>query len=118
MSLMASITISHDAVTVTLSAAEKLEALHGDVTVQRSAITSVRAVPDGMTELHGLRMPGTGIPGLLMVGTLRDHDFVTFAVCRARRPAVVIDLAGESYDRLVITRDDAEEVAANLTAAR
>ncbi len=112
---MASIDISADSVTVTLSAAEKLEALHGDVTVPRSAITTVRAVPDGMAELRGLRMPGTGIPGMLMVGTLRAKDFVMFAVCHARRPAVVIDLTEAAYDRIVVTTDEAESIAASLT---
>ena len=111
---MASLMITAETVTVQLSAVEKAEALHGNVTVPRSAITSARAVDDGMDEIHGLRMPGTGIPGLLMVGTVRDRDFVTFAVCRARRPAIVIDLAGQPYNRLVITSDDAEAVAAGL----
>ena len=115
---MASFLITDDTVTVQLSRVEKLESLHGDVAVPRSAITSARVVGDGMEELHGLRMPGTGIPGLLMVGTLRDGDFVTFAVCRARRPAVVVELAGQSYDRLVITADGPEAVVAALAAAR
>jgi len=112
---MASIDIGADSVTVKLSGGEKLEALHSDVTVPRSAITSARAVPDGMSELHGLRMPGTGIPGVLMVGTLRARDAVTFAVCHAGRPAVVIDLTGAAYDRIVVTADDAESIASNLT---
>ena len=112
---MASLLITGDTVTVQLSPVEKAEALHGNVTVPRSAVTSVRAVEDGMDEIHGLRMPGTGIPGLLMVGTVRDHDFVTFAVCHARRPAIVIDLAGQPFSRLVITLDDAEAMAAGLT---
>ena len=71
---MASFLITDDTVTVQLSRVEKLEALHGDVAVPRSAITSARVFGDGMEEWHGLRMPGTGIPGLLMVGTLRDED--------------------------------------------
>jgi hypothetical protein len=111
---MASLLITADTVTVQLSPVEKFEAVHGNVTVPRSAITGARAVGDGMDEIHGLRMPGTGIPGVLMVGTVRDHEFVTFAVCHARRPAVVIDLTGQPYDRLVITLDDADVVAARI----
>ncbi len=49
-----------------------------------------------------------------MVGTVRDRDFVTFAVCHARRTAIVIDLTRQPYNRLVITTDDAEVVAAAL----
>jgi len=115
---MATFVIDDDTVTLELSPAEKFEALHGNISVPRSAITGVRAVPDGMDELHGLRMPGTGIPGLLMVGTLRSGDLVTFAVCHARRRAVVVDLTGQEYDKLVVTADDAEDVVARLTAGR
>jgi hypothetical protein len=113
---MARLVISDDAVTLKLSGAEKIEALHGDVTVPRSAIVAVRAVPDGMAELHGMRV-GTGIPGVLVVGKLLDQGFRAFAVCRAGRPAVVIDLAGQDYDRLVVTLDDAASVAASVSAA-
>jgi len=111
---MAKIDIGAEFVTVSLSAAEKLEALHGNVTVPRAAIVAVRVVPDGMAELRGLRT-GTGIPGVLVIGTLHAPGFVTFAVCHARRPAIVIDLTGAQYDRLVITREDAEFIAASLT---
>ena len=41
------------------AAVEKAEALHGDVSVPRVAIVSARIVPDGMDEVHGLRLPGT-----------------------------------------------------------
>jgi hypothetical protein len=57
---MAQLLVDADVVTVSLSAVEKAEALHGDVSVPRAAVVSARAVPDGMAEVHGLRMPGTG----------------------------------------------------------
>ncbi|MGO8961907.1 MAG: hypothetical protein ACLQFR_31730 [Streptosporangiaceae bacterium] len=113
---MANLEITDDTVTVVLSAAEKLEAIHGDVTVPRSAVTSVRAVPDGLAEVHGLRMPGTGFPGVIMVGTWRSHDGTTFAVCHGHKPAVVIDLTGQRYDRIVATVDKPEEAVTALSA--
>jgi hypothetical protein len=111
---VANLLIDDDAVTVSLSMIEKAEALHGDVRVPRTAVVRVRAVPDGMAEVHGLRMPGTGFPGVIMVGTWRDSEGVTFAVCHGRRPAVVLDLAGQAYDRLVVTVDNPEEAVAGL----
>jgi hypothetical protein len=45
---MAKLIINDGDVTVSLSVVEKLEALHGDVTVPRSAVARVRIVPDGM----------------------------------------------------------------------
>jgi hypothetical protein len=52
---MANLLVGDDEVTVSLSAAEKLEALHGDVRVPRSSVLRVRVVPDGMDEVHGLK---------------------------------------------------------------
>jgi hypothetical protein len=111
---MASLLIADDVVTVSLSAAEKVEALHGNVSVPRAAVMSARVVPDGMEEVHGLKMPGTGLPGVIMVGTWRDGERVTFAVCHGRRPAVVIDLDDQVYDRIVVTVADPEAAVAAL----
>jgi hypothetical protein len=112
---MASLLVHDDVVTVSLSVAEKFEAVHGDVTVPRAAVLSARVVPDGMEEVHGLKMPGTGLPGVIMVGTWRDGETVTFAVCHGRQPAVVIDLADQVCDRLVVTVEDPEASVAALT---
>lgn len=112
---MANLQIFDDTVTVELTAIEKAEALHGNVTVPRSAITSVRAVPDGLSEVHGLKMPGAAIPGVIMVGTWRGAGGTTFAVCHGARPAVVIELAGQRYDRIVVTVDDPQNAVSSLS---
>lgn len=109
--------IDDESVTVSLSTLEKVEAVHPDVSVPRSAVITARTVPDGMTEVHGLRAPGTGLPGVVMVGTWRHQGGTTFAVCHGERPAVVIDLTGAAYDRLVVTVDEPEEVVRKLTSS-
>jgi hypothetical protein len=114
MSRVARLRIDDWSVTVSLSAVEKIEALHGDVTVPRTAVVSARGVPDGMAEVHGMRT-GTGLPGVILVGTVRDSDSVTFAVCHGRRPAVVLDLAGQPYDRIVVTVENPDEIVSRLT---
>lgn len=111
---MAELLVNDDVVTVSLSAVEKAEALHGDVSVPRAAVVSARIVPDGMDEVHGLRLPGTGFPGVIMVGTWRDGERVTFAVCHGRRPALVVELTGQRYDRIVVTVENPDEVVARL----
>jgi hypothetical protein len=52
---MAHLLISDDAITVDMSRGEKLEAVHGNQTFPRSAITGIRAVPDSIAEVHGLK---------------------------------------------------------------
>jgi hypothetical protein len=115
MSRVARLRIDDWSVTVSLSVAEKIQALHGNVTVPRTAVIGARAVPDGMAEVHvhGIRT-GTGLPGVILVGTARDGDSVTFAVCHGRAPAVVLDLAGQPYDRIVVTVANPGEIVSGL----
>lgn len=112
---VAELVMTDETVTVSLSVLEKAEAVHGNVSVPRVAVVTARVVPDGMDEIHGMRMPGTGLPGVIMVGTWRDRDRITFAVCHGRRPAVVLELTGQHYDRIVVTVDNPDEVVASLT---
>jgi hypothetical protein len=114
MAVMAELLVNDGVVTVSLSAVEKAEALHGDVSVPRAAVVSARIAPDGMDEVRGLRLPGTGFPGVIMVGTWRDNERVTFAVCHGRRPAVVLELTGQRYDRIVATVENPDEVVERL----
>jgi hypothetical protein len=113
---MAQLLIIDLKVTVVLSAAEKLAAMHGNVTVPRSAITHARVAEDGMAEVQGLRCPGTNLPGLVMVGTWRNSQRTTFAVCHRRRPAIVLEVTGAGYDRIVVTVDNPEEVVSELAS--
>ena len=118
MNCVASVRIEDQTVTVALSSAEKIEALHGDLTVPRTAVVRARAVPDGLAEVHGQHM-ATGWPGVSTAGTVRDFaphfDLVTFAVCHGRRPAVVLDLADQPYDRIVVTVGNPDEIVSRLT---
>jgi hypothetical protein len=112
---MAHLLITDDAVTIDMSRGERLEAAHGDQTFPRSAISGVRAVPDCIAEVHGLKWSGTELPGL-RVGSFHGDEQVTFAVCHGHHPGIVIDLADCKYDRLVLTVENPEEIAARLSA--
>jgi hypothetical protein len=114
---MANLIIDDHTVVVSLRATEKVEALHGDVAVPRSAVRRSRIVPDGMAEVHGVRAPGTALPGVVMVGVWRSETGATFAACHGRGPAIVIDLDGAPFDRLVVTVGDPEHVQRSLEGA-
>jgi len=113
---MADLLINAASVTVVLSAAERLESVHGDVSVPRSSVVGARQVPDGLAEVHGMRARGTMFPGVVMVGTWRESGSVTFAACHGHRPAVVVELAGQAYDRVIVTIEDPEETVERLSA--
>jgi len=112
---MAQLLIDDDAITVSLSTTEKVQAVHGDVAVPRSALVAARVVQDGMAEVHGIRAPGTSLPGVVMVGTWRQTGRTTFVACHGARPAVVVDLKDARFDRLVVTVDDPDQALAALT---
>jgi hypothetical protein len=50
------------------------------------------------------------------VGSFREAGRVTFAVCHGHHPGIVIDLAASKYDRVVLTVENPEEIAARLSA--
>ncbi len=122
MKRVARLLIDQRRVTVCLSAMEKLEARHFNVTVPRTAVIAAREVPDGLAELRGTIAGigwrgvgvGTGLPGLMMVGTIQDGFGLTFAVCRGHGPAVVLDLAGQHYNRIVMTVQNPGEIVRRL----
>ena len=112
---MAHLLIADDAVTIDMSRGEKLEAAHRNQAFPRSAIRSVRAVPDCIAEVHGMKGAGTELPGI-RVGSFHDDGRVTFAVCHGRAPGIVIDLANSKYDTVVLTVENPEQIMARLSA--
>ena len=68
-------------------------------------------------ELRGWRAPGTGVPNVIAVGTRRGGFGKDFAAVHGTGPAVVVELDGAEYGRLVLTADDAEAAAAPVQAA-
>ncbi len=100
-----------------LSTAEKAEGLHGDIRVSLAAVSGVRAVEDPWQELRGIRAPGTGLPGVIAVGTRRGEFGKDFAAVHGKGPGVVVELEGAEYGRLVITTDDADAVATAVVLA-
>jgi uncharacterized protein len=112
---MAHLLITDDAITIDMSRGERFEAAHGDQTFPRSAISGVRAVTDCIAEVHGLKWAGTELPGI-RVGSFHEDRRVTFAVCHGHNIGIVIDLANSKYDRVVLTVENPEEIAARLSA--
>jgi hypothetical protein len=67
--------------------------------------------PTRGASMRGLRAPGTGIPGVIMLGTTRWKGVRDFDAVYRNRPGVVVELEGASYGRFVVTTDDPERVA-------
>lgn len=115
---MADLSVEGDELVFHMGALEKAEAVHGDIRVPLAAITGVRVVDDPWGELRGMRAPGTGIPGVIAVGTRRGNFGKDFAAVHGEGPAVVVELEGAAYQRLIATADDAAAIAAAIMKAR
>ena len=114
---MADLQIQGDQLVLHLRALEKAEGAHGDIRVPLTAVTAVRSVDDPWSELRGIRAPGTGVPNVIAVGTRRGKFGKDFAAVHGKGPAVVVELEGSDYGRMIATLDDAAERAQAITQA-
>src|ERR1700686_1536636 len=100
---MAQLAVHDGVVTLALTRLEHLEGFSRDLMAPLASVTAVRAVASPWPELRGLRAPGTGLPGVVAVGTRRGSFGKDFAVVHGQERAVVVDLAGADFGRLVVT---------------
>ncbi len=114
---MADIRITDGRLEVTLTPREKITGLLGDVDVPVTAIRHVEVVDDAFEAVRGLRALGLAIPGVTRVGTWRGRGRRSYVVARAGRQALVVDLEGQRYDRLVLATTDAASLRDRLRAA-
>jgi|SRR5580692_2798241 hypothetical protein len=115
---MAKLTIDGPDLVVGLSWLEKLGAFRGNVRVPLHAVRAAQADAEPWSALRGVRSPGTGIPGVIALGTRHYVGGRDFAALRGRGPAVRVDLDGQSkFARLVVSGRDTENTVAAIHAA-
>jgi hypothetical protein len=112
---MARLAVEGDRIVLHLSRLERIGGMvGGDIAAPLDAVTAVRVAPDPSRELRGIRSPGTGWPGVIALGHRRASGVHDFAAVYHNRPAVVVELNGQRFDRLVVSCDDPEAVAAGI----
>jgi hypothetical protein len=114
---VAKLRVHGDELVVGLSPLEKLGAFRGDVHVPLAAVRSARVSARPWSELRGIRAPGTGFPGIISLCTRRGSGVVDFAAVYRGGPAVVVDLEGAHFDRIVVTCEDADNVVRRIEQA-
>lgn len=105
---MAGFDVRDDGFSVRLTGWEKAGAFHGDIDVSWGQVERVDEVDDVWAHLRGLRAPGTGWPGVIMLGTMRRSGEKDFCVVYGHRPGVIIHLTGHEFARLLLTAPDAD----------
>jgi hypothetical protein len=107
-----------DELVLTLSTAEKAESLHGDIRVPFSSVQEVEVIEDIIHAVHGIKLPGTRLPGRFAMGTFVHDGEQTFAVVHHDTPrGVRVRFAGGSFAELLVGCADPEATAASITKA-
>lgn len=114
---MATLRCEGDALVLRLSPREKFGALHDDVRVPLQAVRDIAVSDVPFDELRGLRAPGTGLPRRIALGTWRYRGGKDFAALYRGKPAVIVSLQDAPFGRLLVSADDAADVAARIRAA-
>ena len=115
---MVSVVVEGDRVRFEVEGWDKLWALKSRLEIPLAHIQSVRADPEPARGWwHGLRLPGTQIPGLLTAGSFYQHGGFVFYDVHDPERTVVIELDHEHYQRLVIEVESPDDVVARLRSA-
>lgn len=115
---MVALTIEDGVATFEVEGADKLWALRSRLQIPLAHLRGARID----TEIahgwwHGLRAPGTSIPGILTAGTFYQHGKRVFWDVHDPSRVVVVELADERYDELVIQVEDPATTVATIASA-
>jgi hypothetical protein len=87
--------------------ADRLWALKSSLEIPLRHVSTVKADPTiARGWYHGLRMPGTNIPGVLTAGTFYQHGQRIFWDVHNPENTIVIELRDEQYKELIVEVSD------------
>ncbi len=88
-----------------LSMWEKIGGLHKDLVVSKDLLVkkTVYQNPWSKEVLKGVRAPGTGIPYVILLGSMRYKGGKDFTAIYKRRPVTVYEFKDGSFKRWIVT---------------
>ena len=94
-----------------LSFWEKLGALNSSPRTTLDSIEKIEFIDQlwGSSTLRGVRAPGTAIPYVVLLGTLRGLKFKDFVAMRGRGEGVIITLKSGPFARWIFTLKQSRE---------
>ena len=110
---MVELSISRGNLLLHVQGADRLWALKSSLEIPLQHVAGIRADPSiARGWWHGIRMPGTSIPGVITAGTFYQHGERVFWDVHNPDNTVVIDLRDERYNQLIVeVADPATAVA-------
>ena len=114
---MARIRTTDEALVVELTGLRPLWALKRRIVVPWQHVRGATVDPGAFAEPKGIRAPGLHVPGYAAIGTFRRKGERTFWEVRDQQRAVVVELTGEPYARLVLEVADPRGTVDAINAA-
>jgi hypothetical protein len=100
---MVDLSISGDRLVLDVRGADKLWALKSSLEIPLAHVTQIRADPAiAHGWWHGLRMPGTNLPGVITAGTFYQDGKRIFWDVHRPENTIVIELKDERYNELIV----------------
>lgn len=114
----ATLELTPDTLIVHIDGADKLWALKSRLTIPISNVLGARAAADEARKwLHGLRLGGVHLPGVISAGRFYSHGEVVFWNVHDPAKAIAIELRDERYGHLVIEVDEPEREIGRIQQA-
>lgn len=115
---MVNVSILSDRLRLDVEGWDKLWAFKDHLEVPLARIREVRADPAAARGFwHGWRLLGTQVPGVITAGTYYEGGRTAFFAVHNPERAIVIELEGGEYQRLVIEVENPADVIAQLRGA-
>jgi hypothetical protein len=100
---MVDVSISNGNLVLHVNGIDKLWTLKSSLEIPLAHITEIKADPTvAHGWWHGLKMPGTNIPGVLTAGTFYQHGQRVFWDVHNPDNTIVIQLKDERYSELIV----------------
>jgi hypothetical protein len=109
---MASVIKEENELVLQLSFWEKLGALNSSPRTSLDSIEKIEYIDQlwGSSTLRGVRAPGTAIPYVVLLGTLRGRGYKDFVAMTGRGEGVIITLKSGPFARWIFTLKQSKEV--------
>jgi hypothetical protein len=115
---VATIQIADDELLVRVEGADKLWSLHSRLSIPIAHVVGAdREADEARKWLHGIRVGGTHVPGLISAGMFHSHGQWVFWDVHDPEKAIGIQLQDERYGKLVIEVADPDDAIGQLRRA-
>ena len=115
---MVDLSVSDGKLSLHVRGADKLWAFKSSLEIPLAHIAGVQADAEvARGWWHGIRMPGTNVPGVITAGTFYQDGNRVFWDVHNPEKTIVINLHDERYNKLVVEVDDPQMAVRLIQAA-